>query len=407
MQRMETLQSRRQLLKFLLGSPLMALGAGEIPGSMFQEAQLIQSPEQALNVFDFEAIAKQNIPPAHWGYLMTGVDDDATIQANRDGFARFQIRARHLIDGTRVDTSTELFGTKWKTPIFLSPVSSQRAFHSEGEIAVARAARSKEHLQLLSTVSSTSIEEVSEARGAPVWYQLYPTDQWRVTEALVKRAEAAGSPVIVFTVDNIAGRNTETDKRLARIDTRQCSSCHVTSGPQNSAGNSIATKPMFRGLDLTGVTALYNSSLTWEFVRRLRGIVHGKLVLKGIETREDAQLCLENGVDGIIVSNHGGRAVETGRGTIECLAEVVDAVQGRIPVLIDSGFRRGTDIFKALALGAKAVGVGRPYIWGLGAFGQQGVERVLDILRRETELIMRQTGAVSLATINRSFIVER
>ncbi len=408
---METIRHRRRFLKFLAGSSLFALGTlrgsalEELIGSAFQDVSPIKSPEEALDVFDFEGIAKQKIPPAHWGYMASGVDDDATLRANRTAFSRFQIRPRRLVDGTHVDISTELFGEKWKSPIFLSPVGSQRAFHNEGELAVARAAKTRGPLQNKTTVSSTSVVDVSAARGMPVWYQLYTTDQWRVTQALVKRAEAAGSPAIVFTVDNILGRNTETDKRFARLDTRQCSNCHVADGPTNSAGNSITSKPMFKGLDLTGVTSLYDYSLTWDFVRRLRDIVKGKLVVKGIETREDAQLCVQHGVDGIIVSNHGGRSVETGRGTIESLAEVVDAVQGRIPVMIDSGFRRGTDIFKALALGAKAVGVGRPYIWGLGAFGQPGVEKVLDLLRAETELIMRQSGAQSIAKINRSFII--
>lgn len=404
---------RRRFLKLLAGTPLLALGAShgsiaeELLGSLLQEIPLAQSPEQALSVFDFEPVAKRNIPPAHWGYMATGVDDEMTLRANRAGFSRFQIRPRRLVDAIKLDTSTELFGTRWKTPILLCPVGSQRAFHAEGELAVARAAKAKDHLQILSTVSSTSVEDVSTARGMPVWYQLYPTDSWPITQALVRRAEAAGCPVIVFTVDVLGGRNTETDKRLARIDTRTCSNCHQTGGPRNAAGNSIINKPMFKGLDLSRVRNLNAPILTWEHVKRLKDGMKGKLVLKGIETREDAQLCLENGVDGIIVSNHGGRAEESGRGAIECLSEVVDAVQGRVPVIIDGGFRRGTDIFKALALGAKAVGIGRPYIWGLGAFGQPGVERVLDLLRAEFELIMRQAGATSIARLNRSFILER
>jgi isopentenyl diphosphate isomerase/L-lactate dehydrogenase-like FMN-dependent dehydrogenase len=207
-------------------------------------------------------------------------------------------------------------------------------------------------------------------------------------------------------VDNITGRNTETDKRYARADTRECLACHRSVGQSNSVGTTFLTKPMFKDIDVTGVTGLYNASLTWDLVRRLRDVVKGKLLLKGIETREDAALCLQHKVDGVIVSNHGGRSVETGRGAIEALAEVVDAVQGRIPVLVDSGFRRGTDIFKALAIGAKAVGIGRPYVWGLGAFGQPGVERVLDLLRAELDLIMKQAGTPSLAKIDRSFLID-
>ena len=150
-----------------------------------------------------------------------------------------------------------------------------------------------------------------------------------------------------------------------------------------------------------------NSALTWDFVRQLRDVVRGRLLLKGIEAREDAELAVQNGVDGIIVSNHGGRATETGRGTIEALSEVVDGVQGRIPILIDGGFRRGTDVFKALALGASAICIGRPYIWGLAAFGQPGVERVLQVLENEFDLVMRQSGVASLRHINSSYVVER
>jgi isopentenyl diphosphate isomerase/L-lactate dehydrogenase-like FMN-dependent dehydrogenase len=162
---------------------------------------------------------------------------------------------------------------------------------------------------------------------------------------------------------------------------------------------------MFDGLDLSGVS-LSAPALTWEFVRRLKDTTKMKLVLKGIETREDAALCVQHGVDGIIVSNHGGRAQEGGRATIECLPEVVAAVQGKLPVLVDGGVRRGTDVVKALALGAKSVGIGRPYIWGLAAFGQPGVDKVLDLLTRELTLMMRHAGVTSVGKLDRSFIID-
>ena len=410
-------EARRRFLKLLAGSPLMGLWLpiGSIeksiaaallkPGgpSLDDPAlqKLITSPDQALNVFDFEAAAKQTLPPAHWGYMATGVDGDATLHANRTALSRLQIRPRRLIDVTRIDTSTEIFGVKWKTPIIISPVGSQRAFHPQGELATAKAAASRGHLQLLSTVTTTSVEDVTAARGAPVWYQLYPTTKWEITRSMVKRAEAAGSPVIVLTVDLPAGRNTETLERFKRVDSRTCTDCH-----QPGLKNRLKRRPMFDGQDLTGLTDYYAPTLTWDFVKRLKDSMKMKLVLKGIVTREDAALCVENGVDGIIVSNHGGRAEESGRSTIECLPEVVEAVGGRIPVLIDGGFRRGTDIFKALALGAKAVCVGRPYIWGLSAFGQPGVEKVLDILRIEFELIMKQAGVTSLDQIKTNYVVQ-
>jgi len=399
---------RRRFLTFLASSPLLALSASGAWSALVESAQaaesdgptraLIASANDALNVFDFELVARQKLPPAHYGYLATGVDDDATLLANRTGFSKIQIRARRLVDVSRIDTSTELFGTTWKTPIVLAPVGSQKAFHADGEMASARAAGGRGHLQILSTGSTTSVENVTSAWRGPIWYQLYPTDTWRITQALVKRAERAGCPVLVLTVDLPFGRNTETEVRFRQSDTRQCASCH-----QPGWAGYFRRKPMFDGLDLTGVS-MAAPGLTWEVVRRLRDITKLKLVLKGIETREDAELAVRHGVDGIIVSNHGGRAQEGGRGTIECLPEVVDGVQGKLPVLIDGGFRRGTDIFKALALGARGICIGRPYIWGLAAFGQAGVDKVLDILTRELVLMMRHAGTTSVGKIDRSFI---
>jgi 4-hydroxymandelate oxidase len=399
---------RRRFLKFLAGSPLAALSgwtwlddrleaadsSSDVPGG-----SLITSPSKAINVFDFEPVARRQLPPAHFGYLTTGVDDDATLRANREGFSRFQIRPRRLVDVANVDTSVALFGTTWKSPIVLAPAASQKAFHPDGEIAAARAAGAKGHLQILSTGATSSFEDVQAAHGGPIWFQLYPTDTWRIAQALVKRVEIAGCPVLVLTVDLPAGRNTETERRFARTDARQCSSCH-----QSGLAGYVRRKPMFNGLDVTGVT-FASPRLTWDVVRRLKDTTTMKLALKGIETREDAELCVRHGVDGIVVSNHGGRAEESGRSTIECLPEVVDAVQGKIPVLVDSGFRRGTDVFKALALGAKAVCIGRPYLWGLAAFGQPGVARVLEILDREFELMLRHAGVTSLSKLDRSFVV--
>jgi isopentenyl diphosphate isomerase/L-lactate dehydrogenase-like FMN-dependent dehydrogenase len=393
--------ARRRLLKFLLASPLVAplarLGASQ------QAEELIAAPEQALNVFDFEAVARRKLPPAHFGYLQTGVDDDATLRANREGFRKFSLRVRRLVDVSQVDTSVELFGAKWDTPVVIAPCGSQKAFHPQGELAVARAARAKNHLQILSTVGSTAVEEVNEARGAPVWFQLYPTDDWAVARALVKRAEAAGCPVLVLTVDLQGGTNRETGERAARRDPRKCSACHH-GDVFTSVRAYVARKPMFRGLDVSRVDTLGPMDMTWDYLKRLRDATPMPLVIKGIVTREDAELAIEHGASGIIVSNHGGRGEESGRATVDCLPDVVEAAQGRVPVLVDGGFRRGTDVFKALALGASAVAVGRPYLWGLAAFGQPGVEAVLEILRRELQTIMRQAGTTRLAAINRSYL---
>lgn|SRR5574341_155222 len=415
----DTLSTRRAFLRFLLGSPLLmslgfksdalAAGLGALDGeagtsalSMRQGTPPIRSPDQAFSVMDFEGAARAALPPAHFGYLASGVDDDATLRANHEDFARYQIRARRLIDVQRIDMSVDLLGTRWETPIVICPCGSQKAFHPEGEIATARAARSKGILQILSGVSTTSVEDVTTARDAPVWYQLYPTNDATVAMAIVRRAAAAGCPVLVITVDLNAGRNLETRLRAARLDDRDCSACH-----QPGMRGILRRKPMFDGLDLSKVTDLGDASMTWDYIARVRDAAPSmKVVLKGIVTREDALMALRYGADAIIVSNHGGRAEESGRSTITCLPEVVAAVNQRIPVLLDGGIRRGTDIFKAIALGARAVGVGRPYLWGLAAFGQPGVETVLTLLQRELGLIMRQAGTRDLASISSAHVVQ-
>jgi 4-hydroxymandelate oxidase len=385
-------KSRRNFLKFLAASPFFS----QFPlRSQAQDG--LSSPKEAIDVMDFEAAARHAMPPAHFGYLATGVDDDLTLQANRDGFKKLKLRPRRMMDVSHADLSVDLFGTHYDTPIIIAPCGSQKAFHPDGEMATARAANTMKTLQILSTMSTTPIEQVIQGNNKPIWYQLYATSSASVMEKLVRHAEEAGCPVLALTVDLTVGRNTETLERSKKFDSRPCAACHPQ-GPQRSFGR----YPMFQGMKMDGVTT-YNSAMSWDFVARLRSMTKMKVLLKGIETREDARLSREHGADGIIVSNHGGRAEESGRGTIECLPEVLDGA-AQMPVLIDGGFRRGTDIFKALALGARAICIGRPYLWGLGAFGQPGVERVLAILRSELELVMKQCGTRSIAEINRTFL---
>lgn len=395
--------TRRRFMGTLLAAPVLAGLAPALRASGDDDA-IIASAAEALDVFDFERAARAKLPPAHWGYLKTGVDGDATLRANESGFANYSPRVRRLVDISRIDTSVRLFGTTWPSPVFLDPVGSQRAFHADGERASAKAARSRKHLQILSTVSSTGVEDVNAARGEPVWYQLYPTDQWPLAQALVRRAEAAGCPVLVLTVDLQGGSNRVTLARAKRRDPRECAACH-TSSPR--LADEIASKPMFRGLDLRAVEDLAPPGMNWDYIRRLRDAWPRKLVIKGLVTREDALITVENGLDGIVVSNHGGRAEDSGRASIDSLAEIAPAIAGRMPVLVDGGVRRGADIFKALALGATAVGIGRPYIWGLASFGQEGVERVLEILQSELVGNMRQAGTRNVAEIGASYIVDR
>jgi 4-hydroxymandelate oxidase len=360
----------------------------------------VTAVDDVLNVMEFEALARDTLPPAHFGYIATGADDDLTVVRNHDAFSHYEIRARRFVDVSRLDASRSVFGATWPTPIYLSAVSSQRAFHPDGELGTARAARTRSMLMMLSTVASTAVEPVTEARGAPVWQQLYPTDDWAVTQGIVRRAERAGSPAIVLTVDSMPSRNTETLTRAMKADSRICTACHI-----NNSHDRLHKAPMFAGLDVSRATTISPPNITPVFLDQLRALVSVKLLVKGVVTGEDAALAVAHGVDGVIVSNHGGRNEETLRATIDSLPEVAAAVGGRVPVLLDGGVRRGTDVFKALALGATAVGIGRPQAWGLAAFGQPGVEAVIDILNRELQQIMRQAGTPTLASITREHVV--
>jgi 4-hydroxymandelate oxidase len=398
--------ARREFLRFLAASPYVASVGGVavfLRQALAQSAQdtsgVINNPAAALNVFDFEEAAHRKVLPGHWAYMSSGVDDDGTIRANREAYQHIELRPRRLRDATKVDMRVDLFGTTYNSPIFTCPTGGERSIHADGELAVARAAKARGTLQFLSTATSTGVEDVNAALGRPVWYQLYAPSSWDVCEKILRRVEASGCTVIALTVDNTTGRHTETYFRTRPKDLRQCTACHQPGEP----GASTSERPMYNGIDMTGVRT-QNPAMDWAFADRIRKFWKGKFIIKGMDTREDARLCVEHGIDGMLVSNHGGRSTETLRATIEALPEVVEAVGGRIPVFVDGGIRRGTDAFKALALGATAVGIGRPMLWGLGAFGQAGVDRVLEILQGELKLVMGNCGTRTIADITRSYV---
>ena len=390
------LASRRAFLRFLASSPAVCAA----PSILAQNAadpyapEVIASAADAINVFDFHEVARQVLLPGHYTYMALGTDDGGTLRANREGFGQYRLKMRRLVDVRQIDMSIELLGESYELPIIIAPCGSQKAFHPDGEVAVARAAQTRGVEQVLSTVTSTAVEDVNRARGRPVWFQLYTNPDWEGTQAIVRRAEASGCPVLALTVD-LPASNREALARFRRDTNDECQVCHAP-----DAGV-IPPKPMYAG---TAINRPNTSFMDWDYVDRLKDFTTMQLMLKGIVTAEDAGLAVEHGVDGIIVSNHGGRSENSGRSTIECLPEVVDAVQGRVPVIVDGGFRRGTDVFKALALGADAIAIGRPYLWGLASFGQEGVETVLDLLARELEIVMKQAGTVRIADIGRSHI---
>ena len=282
-------------------------------------------------MFDFEPVMRQNVPPAHFGYMASGIDDEVTLRRNREDFLKFQLRPRRLVDVSKVDMSVDILGVKYDSPIVLAPVGGQRSFHDDGELAAARAAKVGNHLQIMSTMTSYGVEDVLKARGAPIWLQLYATNKDEVGDAIVKRAENAGCTAVAVTVDRSGGRNQETLFRLRPSDSRDCNACHDRSSFQNS----LKGRAMFQGLDLSGLRNTQSSNLNWDRIKRMRDKTKMKMVLKGILAWEDAVLAADNGLDGIIVSNHGARSEDSGRSTIDALPEIAEAVKGRIPILVD------------------------------------------------------------------------
>ena len=340
---------------------------------------------QARNIRELAALAAQRLDPGVAEYLNGGADDMRTLHANSARFADIRIRARRLVDVARVDTSVDVLGERWPTPIALAPVGYQSLFHADAEIAVARAALSRGQRVVASAVSSEPIEAICGiAPGS--WFQLYPTPDRVVTRALLARAEQAGCPVVALTIDvpTLGNRERGLDTLMSMLNEGKL-----------RAGN-------FK--DHEGELTIEDPSMDWSMVGWIREHCSMRIVLKGVVTREDARLAVEHDVDGVIVSNHGGRQEESDRSAIECLSEVVEEVNGKCAVLVDGGIHRGTDVFKALALGADAVCIGRAYVWGLAAAGEAGVGRALDLLNEELERIMRLTGTPSIGAIGRDHV---
>jgi len=340
---------RRAFLAWLLQSS--ALLASSLPrlahGHADQSDRLIASANEAVTVFDFEPTAKRALLDAHYTYLSMGVEHEVTLAANRAAFADFRLRPRRLVDVREIDTSLELLGTKLTSPILLAPIGSQAAYHSQAELGVARAAAREGHLQIVSMGASTPLAEVAEARDGALWAQIYGQRFMPATRYFLREAETAGCAAIVLTVD-IVGLPTgrERIERYRRHENPACQACHTSVGSTLARGAMHVARAA--GVDPLELAAR-SMMLDWSIVDRIRDATSRPLVIKGILTGEDADRCVEHGADAIVVSNHGGRAEDNGFASIDALPEVVPAVAGRIPVLVDSGFRRGTDVFKALA----------------------------------------------------------
>lgn len=337
---------------------------------------------QPINLFDYEKLAQAKLDPALWDFFQGGSDDEVTLRDCRAAFERIKLRPRVLVDVNAIDMQTSVSGTPVSMPILIAPTALHRIAHPDGECATALAVGRAGTLMVVSTDATRTIEEVAQAASGPLWFQLYANPGLKFAEALVRRAEAAGYLAIVLTIDSPRFGNRERDRR-----------------------NNITLPPApYEEVNYIGLEMQKGTILTWQTISWLRSITSLPIILKGILTAEDALLAVENKVDGIIVSNHGGRQLDTAVPSIEALPEIVEAAAGRCEVYIDSGIRRGTDVLKALALGAHAVLIGRPALWGLAANGADGVYHVLELLRKELGLAMALSGRPTLASIDRSLL---
>lgn len=354
-----------------------------------------------INLFEYQALAAGQLSQMALDYYASGAGDEITLQDNRAAFARYKLRPRMLVDVSQRDLSTTILGQTWPLPIAIAPMAFQCLAAKEGEIATAKAAAKLGSAMILSTMATKSLEEVASIRQqTPQWFQLYVHRDRALTKALVERAHAAGYQALCLTVDApMLGRREKDMRNQFALPT----------------GMELANLTTLKDLKITqrsGESGLFaylleqfNPALTWSDLEWLQSLSPLPLVVKGILRGDDARRAVEHGAQGIIVSNHGGRQLDGAIASIDALPEVVAAVGDGVEVLVDGGIRRGTDVLKALALGAKAVLLGRPILWGLAVAGQAGVEHVLELLRDELDLAMALSGCAKLADIDSSLVV--
>lgn len=355
---------------------------------------------RAQSLLELEALAREKLPPQIFDFIAGAAEDEITLARNRQAWQAIQLLPRVLVDVSTVDTSTTVLGQKMPSPVVLAPVALHRLVHDDGELATARAAAAQGTTMTLSTMASCTIEDVAAAADGPRWFQLYCYTDKAVTERLVRRAEAAGYSALCLTVDvpRLGRRERDFVHNLAFPD-------DVT--PVNFEGEvDITAIPLGqRGSTLSAYAAsLLDASVTCDDVDWLRSLTSMPVILKGILAPEDAVLAADHGAAAVVVSNHGGRQLDGTPAGVEALPDVIAAVGDCLEVLVDGGVRRGTDVLKALALGARAVLIGRPYVWGLALDGQDGVAHVLEMLQAEFELAMALSGATSVARISRALV---
>lgn len=359
-----------------------------------------EPPSLPLNLLEYEARAEARLEPGAFDYYVSGADDELTLRDNREAYARLRLAYRVLVDVSRCDPATTVLGSRVAMPVLVAPTAFHRMACEEGECATVRAAGAAGTIMILSSLSNTAVEDVVAAATGPVWFQLYVYKDRKATEGLVRRAEAAGCEAIVLTVDA---------PRLGRRERDVRNGFHLPTGlsVENLLphGYGAVERPERESGLAAYFASLIDPSLAWADIAWLRGLTRLPILLKGIVRADDAVRAVEVGAAAVVVSNHGGRQLDGSIATIDALPGIVSAVGGRIEVLMDGGIRRGTDVIKALALGAKAVCVGRPVLWGLAVGGQAGVEHVLGVLREELERALALCGMPSVGAIEGDLVV--
>jgi len=354
---------------------------------------------EATNLFELEMKARKLLPRTPYDYCAGGANDEITLRENRMAYERITLLPRVLVDVSERHMDTTALGEPVSMPILIAPTSFQGFTHPEGEVATVRAAGAAKTLMTLSTLSTFSIEEVMAVATGPVWFQLYVFKDRAISASLVKRAEAAGCKAIVLTVDaQLLGRRERDVRNQFKMPNDFSVKNLLPEGsqelPDRTAGSGLAIS----------VASLFDPALTWKDIEWLTGITKLPVLVKGILRSDDALLAVKHGASGVIVSNHGARQLDTTPATISVLPEIVDSVSGKVEVYVDGGIRRGTDVFKAIAGGARAVLIGRPVLWGLASGAEAGVRYVLEMLREELDLAMALSGCPTLESITPDLI---
>jgi 4-hydroxymandelate oxidase len=375
-------QALRALAGFVAGSPLLR---SQMDSQRYRDR--VPGFAELLTTFDFESVAYARLPRAAYDYPESTTDSGFTKRRNREAFDWVQLLPKRIGGAGQPQTATKILGTEMAFPLMVSPTAGHAQFHPEGEMATHQGAMAASNTPMLvSNNASFPIEKIGAAATSPFWFQLYPKSDLDANRRTLDAAQSAGCRAVVVTID------------------QQAVFSEVTAHDQNLSGQTVRRPP--RRSTASNPYRVEDSRLwyEWNFFDKIRPFVKVPMLAKGILTAEDAVLCLDHGLDGVYVSNHGGRSLDYAPSTLEVLPEIVDAVRGRVPVLFDSGIRRGTDILKALALGANAVCVGRVPLWGLSAYGPAGVQRVLEILQAELVQAMIDSGRPTLASLDRSLL---